>query len=671
MKHFDLNIDKILENWEVFHAIRELIANAIDEHILTNTEKPHIFHDDAGWWHVRDFGRGLQYQDLIQTENPEKLAHAHLIGKFGIGLKDALATFDRRGIRVLIRSAHGDISLARVSKHSFDELVTLHATVAEPSESTMVGTDCCLDGVSDADIEAAKSLFLYFSDTPAVEESRFGSVFIRGLESASIYINGMKVAEEANFLFSYNITALNAAIKKALNRERQNLGRSVYSERVRSILLACQSQAVAQALSDDLQRHSSGEAHDELSWLDVQEHAVRILNTKRKVLFIGSSDIIQRPDIVDSARASGFQVLTVPENLAEKLDGITDLQGHPVTAVAEFIRQHNQSFQFRWILPAQLSASELVVWQNTERILGYIGGRPDIVRDIRISETMSSGTFSTNETLGLWEPQNGWIILKRSLLCNLAAYAGILLHEALHAKYALSDVSREFEHYLTKLCRSLVAQIIDTKNETSGPMAGYASESPEAQRLARERPRFWEYLLTAELLRTKLPEVRRKFERQRMGLAEFPTRCISTEEFFSWVPSKVDGLVALAQGLATQLGVVQASWGPPGQPGDAQKIWRSVNDFISLCDHLVEWEKDLAATTPPEETQRLKNSMKGWTEVILREMEKVPVELFRPFQNGAQPTSNVKIELTLASPSFDEFYAELEALRKRRSFPIA
>jgi len=34
-KKFDLNIEKILEDWEVYHAIREVIANAIDEEILT------------------------------------------------------------------------------------------------------------------------------------------------------------------------------------------------------------------------------------------------------------------------------------------------------------------------------------------------------------------------------------------------------------------------------------------------------------------------------------------------------------------------------------------------------------------------------------------------------------------------------------------------------------
>lgn len=465
LKNFDLNIDKILENWEVFHAIRELIANALDEQILTSTQKPIIFQDEHEWWHVRDFGRGLRYQDLIQTENPEKLEHPRLIGKFGIGLKDALATFERRGIRVLVRSRHGDISLARVSKHSFEELVTLHATVDAPSDTEFVGTDCCLFGVNEADVTTAKNLFLSFSERRTLEETRFGSVIQNANDIAGIYINGLKVAEEENFLFSYNVTSLNAVIKKSLNRERQNLGRSAYSERVRAILLASQSEVVAQALSDDLQKTAVGNAHDELSWLDVQEHAVRILSSKRKVLFISSSDMIERPDLVDTARSSGFQVLSVTEHLANKIDGITDLAGQPVTAVNEFIRQHNESFQFRWVPSNQLFPPESAVWKHAERILGFIGGRPSIIRDIRISETMGSGTFSTRETLGLWDSSNGWVIIKRSQLGSLELFAGTLLHEALHAKYALADVSRDFEHHLTELCGKLAAVIIREKEQ--------------------------------------------------------------------------------------------------------------------------------------------------------------------------------------------------------------
>jgi len=79
-----------------------------------------------------------------------------------------------------------------------------------------------------------------------------------------IYINGIRVAEEENFLLSYNITSLTAAIKKALNRERTNVGRTAYSDRVKSILLASSSEAVAKALVDDLSNFGRGMLHDEM-----------------------------------------------------------------------------------------------------------------------------------------------------------------------------------------------------------------------------------------------------------------------------------------------------------------------------------------------------------------------------------------------------------------------
>jgi hypothetical protein len=43
VKRFDLNIEKILENWEVCHGIREEIVNAIDEQALTNSKEIEMF----------------------------------------------------------------------------------------------------------------------------------------------------------------------------------------------------------------------------------------------------------------------------------------------------------------------------------------------------------------------------------------------------------------------------------------------------------------------------------------------------------------------------------------------------------------------------------------------------------------------------------------------------
>jgi hypothetical protein len=42
IRKFDLNIEKILEGWEVSRAVREVIANAIDEQALTDTKEAEI-----------------------------------------------------------------------------------------------------------------------------------------------------------------------------------------------------------------------------------------------------------------------------------------------------------------------------------------------------------------------------------------------------------------------------------------------------------------------------------------------------------------------------------------------------------------------------------------------------------------------------------------------------
>ena len=260
-RKFDLNVEKILEDWEVHHAIREIIANAIDEETLTGTKEIEVFEDQQGLWHVRDYGRGLRYEHLTQKEAEEKLRNPDTIGKFGIGLKDALATFDRKGVKVLIKSRHSYISLEKSEKHDFEDIVTLHACICQPSDPEFVGTDFILDGCTTDDIEKAKDLFLRFSGEEVIEDTQHGEVLRKKGEMSRIYVNGVKVADEDNFIFSYNITSLTKAIRKALNRERTNVGRTAYSDRVKTILLSCESKDVARSLVSDLRGYGTGTLH--------------------------------------------------------------------------------------------------------------------------------------------------------------------------------------------------------------------------------------------------------------------------------------------------------------------------------------------------------------------------------------------------------------------------
>lgn len=96
-RFFDLNVEKVLEHWSPAEGLREVIANALDEAALTETADPLVEKREDGSWVVRDFGRGLRYSHLTQKENREKLREPdRVIGKFGVGLKDGLAVFERR-----------------------------------------------------------------------------------------------------------------------------------------------------------------------------------------------------------------------------------------------------------------------------------------------------------------------------------------------------------------------------------------------------------------------------------------------------------------------------------------------------------------------------------------------------------------------------------------------
>jgi hypothetical protein len=450
-RKFDLNIEKILEGWEACHAVREVIANALDEQALTDTRDVEITKDRDGAWHIRDYGRGLKYEHLTQNENTEKLRNASkVMGKFGVGLKDALATLYRRGVRLRIRSKYGDITLELAAKHDFNDVCTLHAVISSPDDPRLVGTDFIFRGLKDSDIAAAKNFFLKFSGEEVLDTTRYGQILRRDAKrNARIYVKGMLVAEEEEFAFSYNITSLTAAMSKALNRERTNVGRTAYADRVKAMLLASDSVIVAETLADDLMRMEQGENHEEVNWVDVAVHACQILNASRKVVFVTAVQRTILPDAIDHAIADGYKVVTLPENIKERLRGVKDLKGNLVRNLEVYQREWAESFEFKFVERGDLSDKERAVFDKHKEIAALIGGFPAGVKEIRISETMRPDFAGMHDAVGLWESDKRRIVIKRSQLRSLETFCGTLLHELTHARTGYDDVTREFEEELT------------------------------------------------------------------------------------------------------------------------------------------------------------------------------------------------------------------------------
>lgn len=450
---FDLNIEKVLEHWTVPFAIREIIANALDERALTGTDDPEIYKDNTGCWHVRDGGRGVRYEHLTQNENVEKLRHPQVIGQFGMGLKDALAVFDRRGVNVVIRSRHARITTGRRPKEGFPDVVTLHALVSPSDDPGQNGTDVMLCGAKDADVEAAKQFFLRYSGETVLESTEYGDVLARasGTQSAHIYVKGLLVAEEPNFLFSYNITKLSAALRRALNRERSNVGRGAYSDRVKAILIACRSTNVAGPLADDLNGYVTGRLHDEVGWRDVALHACRVLQTNEKVVFVTPWQIGQDSAQLRYAMDDGYRVVVVPDDIARSLGGLTDLNGNPLIDLGRYREEWNDSFSFTFVDPSAMTLCERAVYSRTTDIAAL--AHVDMTRrlpQVLISETMRLSDGG-DPVLGVWEGAERRIVIRRDQLRDLAHFAGTLLHEIGHMVSGTQDGTLDFETELSRL----------------------------------------------------------------------------------------------------------------------------------------------------------------------------------------------------------------------------
>jgi hypothetical protein len=243
-------------------------------------------------------------------------------------------------------------------------------------------------------------------------------------------VKGVRVALEDQFLFSYNITSTTAQLQRALNRERSNVGRSAYQDRVKGILLRAKSGAVAEHLVQDLTRIPLGTNHDEITWLDVQEQAVRVLATKGKTVFVSSQQMFTMGSTIQEARADGYKVVVIPDRLLGRLSGLRDLNGDPILDIGGFVQVWNASFTYSFLDPSKLNKKERASWAILPELIRLAGDHAKRVKEVRISTTMrlDEGAY---ETEGVWDSPN--IVVKRSVLDSRRHFARVVLHEIAHA----------------------------------------------------------------------------------------------------------------------------------------------------------------------------------------------------------------------------------------------
>ncbi|MGL5630447.1 MAG: ATP-binding protein [Mycoplasmoidaceae bacterium] len=421
----DLNIQNILEDWEIWHAIREIIANAIDEHKIRKISNIPIINFNDNIIEIIDQGNGIKKEHFIQNENKEKTERNDLIGKFGIGLKDAIATFNRKNIKLRILSNNFEYSPIMMQKFGAEEgTKTIHIECLENKDLT-IGTRFIIQNINYYDLEKAKNQFLIFSNKEFIFENEYGEIYKKlENEKSSIYINGMKISEDEEFLYSYNITKKSRKIDNGMNRERNNLGRDIYRESIINILKRSNNEIFKKILEK-----KSGE----YQFIDVKYEIFKRFN----MIIITEDFMKKEPRCVQYITSAGKEFISVLKSEYDQLrkKGIKDAES--------FLDNYLDNYESKTINLEQLESEEKDIFDNGIRLIKFFKLNKNDY-EIKLIEDHPNAYGITNNEKKIIE-------ITKKTLGNKRKFYGTLLHELAHSYNGYSDCTKEFENDLTDL----------------------------------------------------------------------------------------------------------------------------------------------------------------------------------------------------------------------------
>lgn len=470
---YDLNIQNILEDWKPEDAIREFISNALDETKLSQTnQEPNIFKDSDGLWHIRDYGRGLKPNSFIQNESEEKLNRNDMIGKFGIGLKDAIATLVRNKISFYILADQERYDAEYRIKTGGSNELTIHMVASPiPKTQRIQGTDVII-ACTDQQIQNAKEKFSQYGSMKVLASTDLGEIIQKPFFGpAKIYFNGLEIAQEEDFIFSYNITKPTLQLKKSLNRERKNVGKTAYAKRIQDMYKNLEEKAVMDILLDHIIDRDFSLSELEYSEImaSVLQWSAQDSQASQDKVFVSQSFMEKNPSMIaDISERQDKKIVILPDTSYKKIETFNkNTQNaknfaygqNTINTFDQIMRTEEENFNPEVISFSDLTKKEKNVFKLAQAIVNKVS-RPHQFKAIKVAQSLYSYEEGS-QTIGLWSPKDQTIYIRRDQLNSSSAFLGTLLHEITHAQTGTYDVTRAFESSLSQVIGHLAASLVD------------------------------------------------------------------------------------------------------------------------------------------------------------------------------------------------------------------
>jgi hypothetical protein len=205
------------------------------------------------------------------------------------------------------------------------------------------------------------------------------------------------------------------------------------------------------------------------------------------------------------------------------------------------------------------------------------------------------------------------------------------------------------------------------------PKAAFAGESDRARSLALQQGEFWEFLLTEELLRSKLPTIEKEYSEFDQTLLLVPKKYFTGREFVNWLGEKTPELTFLIERMARCVDEkLPDSWGKRGESGDAIQILTAVDEIIDGCRTARNWELDICSAEPPVNLKRLGASLRGTTSFVIDDVKSFLTELSRAIESFRMGERSLQIHLVFSTPpQIASLAVEMEKVSKHPEWLVS
>ena len=188
--------------------------------------------------------------------------------------------------------------------------------------------------------------------------------------------------------------------------------------------------------------------------------------------------------------------------------------------------------------------------------------------------------------------------------------------------------------------------------------AAFVTEPSHITRIAVDKDEMWEYRLACALLRDRSRKIDARFTELESGFVVRRTKFLPGPDTLNHIQDLLDDLLntilATSKVLSEQL---TPSFGPPGVPGDADKMKAACDNLYALFLTLFEWELDVRFVRPHEAFAELFSKMHGWTTQMRAELRRL-VDEFEDLVSTPGLSGSHTITMTINAPEGLQAFAD-------------